>query len=64
MMRLASRDSWSMQGHFVANRQNLVIGFSDQVPVWAKVPTGKQMFLKDEVQTKDMKQKRGLAMEE
>ena len=41
---------------FVANRNNFVIGFSDQVPLWAKATGRRSVFAQDEFHTaEDMK---------
>jgi hypothetical protein len=36
---------------FVEHRKDVVLGFSDQVPFWAKLVAGKQFFLESELKT-------------
>ena len=48
---------------FVAQRKHLVVGFSDQVPLWAKAPGRKALFAETEVHpsaaVKDFSEVRG-----
>ena len=68
--RAAFEDEAGLKGlvvdaaHFMAQRPNIVLGSSDQVPVWAKTPAGNQLYLEAEVKDKDMSQKRGAACDE
>ncbi|CAE7826855.1 unnamed protein product, partial [Symbiodinium sp. CCMP2592] len=41
---------------FCDNRANLVIGFSDQVPLWAKDPGRRAVFSRSEIHSKEHKQ--------
>ena len=44
---------------FVQDRESIVLGFSDQVPVWVKVGQEKQLYCEDEVRGCKKDGKRG-----